>query len=149
VPDPLNFLIHVDGKEFSTLTGYYIRVPEPVSEAFGKRLEAESSIEIIWFVNTIVYMIYYDQSSILQINVTLEKAVACSDSPNVAGHVGVQQHVFTYQGYNANPPMNFHYLPIPATLESNFVPTSVSKKLRIGPKLVNFLEHDWEGSSET
>jgi hypothetical protein len=129
-------LLLVEGKEFPELNGYYLRLPGPISKAYGERLEAETTIEVVWYVNIITYIIYHERAHVLQINVTLEKAVKCLDSSDIAGHIRLDRHVNSYYKGKGKARTKVHYIPIPVSLQANMIPRSVAKKVRIGPKLI-------------
>ncbi|HEX8495294.1 MAG TPA: ATP-binding protein [Pyrinomonadaceae bacterium] len=139
--DPGNSsLLLIEGKEFPDLNGYYLRLPGPISKAYGERLDAETTIEVVWYVNIITYIIYHERNHVLQINVTLEKAVKSLDSSDIAGHIRFDRHVYTYVKGKGKAREKIHYVPLPVSLQANVIPRSIPKKVRLGPKLIELFK---------
>lgn len=133
-------LLLIEGKEFPNLNGYYLRLPTPVSKVYGERLEAETNIEVVWYVNIMTYVVYHEENHVLQITVTLEKAVKCLDSSNIAGHIRLDRHIRTYPKRKGKVSEKIHFIPIPDSLQANLIPKAVPKKVRIGPKLIELMK---------
>jgi molecular chaperone HtpG len=119
-------LLHIQGdSEFSNIIGYYIRLPESATRAFGDVIKECDNRGVVWAGNKILFVASDGVSSAFQFEIRLDHLiVTCDDSgrESVEGAAELPRPVQELcEGL---------YFPIPSALEQRLVPHG-SEEIRI------------------
>lgn len=110
-------LLHIQGDaEFSDILGYYIRVPDSATAAFGDVIKQYENRGIVWAGNKILFVASDGFSSAFQFEVRLEHVITNPLDDNRSME-GADQTERTIQELNDGI-----YFPLPKALEKALVP---------------------------
>lgn len=68
-------IIYMKGEAFEQMHGHYLRIPDPLYEAFKEYLTQEHKIEVIAFLKKVFYLIYYEVDEALTLEIDLDKSI--------------------------------------------------------------------------
>lgn len=123
----------VDETDNTGLAGYYLRIPESATAAFGNIIRAFPSFAVVWFANRVTWQGSDLSSTAFIFDVTLDRFLAAQGSSEPAhGSLDLNlQHVRTYEDQI--------YFLIPPILEDRIVPQGADDlvKIKIQHELVD------------
>jgi len=131
--EPAKLLRIVDQTGSTGLEGYYLRIPESATAAFGDLIRTFSSFAILWFANRITWQGSDLKSTAFLFDVTLDRLIKAEASGGAA-HGALELSQVRIQNYK-----NQIYFYIPSLLTEYMVPRdeSDSIKIEVKPELVD------------
>ena len=139
-------LLYIQGDaEFAEILGYYLRIPDPATKAFGDVIKQYDNRGIVWVGNKIIFNASDGISSAFQFEVRLEHIITTNIS-GIQSTEGVEQSDRSIQDVNDGL-----YFPIPSALESNLVPGG-DDEIRIEVSSGDWIDtksaHAWRAKEE-
>ena len=139
-------LLHIQGDaEFSDILGYYIRVPDSATAAFGDVIKQYENRGTVWAGNKILFVASDGFSSAFQFEVRLETVIT---NPQDGGRAmeGADQAERSVQELNDGI-----YFPLPKALEKALVPEG-DQEIRIEVSSGDWIDtktsHAWRAKAE-
>ncbi|HUT90756.1 MAG TPA: ATP-binding protein [Thermoguttaceae bacterium] len=139
-------LLHIQGDaEFADILGYYLRIPDPATKAFGDVIKQYDNRAIVWAGNKVLFVASDGISSAFQFEVRLDHVITTS-TEGVQSMEGAQQSNRPIQDVNDGL-----YFPIPPVLEPNLVPGN-DEEIRIEVSSGDWIDtksaHAWRAREE-
>lgn len=118
-------LLRIQGdEEFADILGYYIRIPDSATAAFGDVIKQYDNRGIVWAGNKILFVASDGISSAFQFEIRLEHVIS-TEAEGLRSIEGAEQADRTIQEVSDGL-----YFPLPSILESVLVPTG-AEEIRI------------------
>ena len=114
----------VDESGGTGLAGYYLRIPESATAAFGEIIRKFQSFAVVWYANRVTWQGSDLETTAFLFDVSLDRLVVGKDGDAAHGALEVTpQQVQTYSGQI--------YFFIPGEVERHIVPKDISDLIRI------------------
>ena len=111
-------LLHIQGdEEFADILGYYIRIPDPATAAFGDVIKQYDNRGVVWAGNKILFVASDGISSAFQFEIRLEHVIT-TGSDGERTNEGAERAARSVQQVNDGL-----YFPLPSVLETVLVPS--------------------------
>lgn len=139
-------VLHIQGdEEFAAILGYYLRIPDPATKAFGDVIKQYDNRGIVWVGNKVIFNASDGISSAFQFELRLDHVIT-TNVDGVQSMEGAQQTERSIQDINDGL-----YFPIPAVLESSLVPQD-DGEIRIEVSSGDWIDtksaHAWRAKEE-
>ena len=139
-------LLHIQGDaEFAEILGYYIRIPDPATAAFGDVIKQYDNRGVVWAGNKVLFVASDGINSAFQFEVRLEHVITTGTGDQRTNE-GAEQAVRSVQEVNGGL-----YFPLPSVLESVLVP-SEHDEIRIEVSSGDWIDtknaHAWRARDE-
>lgn len=122
---PPKLLQIVDDTGVTGLQGYYLRIPETATAAFGDLIRTFDSFAVVWFANRITWQGTDLKSTAFLFDVTLDRLIG-DNSTGALAHGAVELESSKVQTYN-----NQIYFFIPLSIQDKVVPKSDIDPIKI------------------
>ncbi|MBL8813203.1 MAG: ATP-binding protein [Planctomycetaceae bacterium] len=134
-------LLRIQGdEEFADILGYYIRIPDSASAAFGDVIKQYDNRGVVWAGNKILFVASDGISSAFQFEIRLEHVIS-SDTEGLNNIEGAEQAERSVQDLNGGL-----YFPLPPALENVLVPKG-AEEIRIEVSSGDWIDtrnsHSW------
>jgi len=134
-------LLRIQGdQEFADILGYYIRIPDSATAAFGDVIKQYENRGVVWAGNKILFVASDGMSSAFQFEIRLEHVIA-SAIEGLNNIEGAEQAERSVQDLNGGL-----YFPLPPVLENVLVPKG-SEEIRIEVSSGDWIDtknsHSW------
>lgn len=111
-------LLHIQGdKEFSHIIGYYIRLPEPATKAYGDVIKECDNRGVVWAGNKILFVASDGVTTAFQFEIRLDCLIVTAKEDGKESVEGADELERPLQELKEGL-----YFPIPSILERNLVP---------------------------
>ncbi len=139
-------LLHIQGdEEFRDILGYYIRIPDPATKAFGDVIKQYDNRGSVWGGNKVMFVASDGISSAFQFELRLEHVVT-TEVNGVQSTEGAEQLGHAVQEIEGGL-----YFPISVVLESHLVPAG-DEAIRIEVSSGDWIDtesaHAWRAKEE-
>lgn len=114
----------VDESGRTGLSGYYLRIPESATAAFGSIIRSFSSFAVVWYANRLTWQGSDQETTAFLFDVTLDRLVKGRDGDDAHG----AQELTALQLQTYNDQIYFY---IPSPIEAYVVPRDVADLIRI------------------
>lgn len=119
---PASKLLHIVDESGSTgLSGYYLRIPETATSAFGDIIQGFSSFAVVWFANRITWQGSDLSKTAFVFDITLDRFLVTAASYGAMELVRAQVQRYANQ----------LYFLIPPAVQDSVVPSSAEDLIRI------------------
>lgn len=115
---PPKLLRIVDDTGTTGLQGYYLRIPESATAAFGELIKTFPSFAVVWFANRVTWQGSDLKSTAFLFDITLDRLIGDSSTGELA-HGAIELESSKIQSYN-----NQLYFFIPLEIQDKVVPKS-------------------------
>lgn len=111
-------ILHIQGdEEFKDIIGYYIRLPDPATRAYGDVIKECDNRGVVWAGNKILFVASDGVSSAFQFEIRLDHLIVTSSATGEQSVEGAEELLRPIQELSEGL-----YFPIPQVLEPNLVP---------------------------
>ena len=122
----------VDETGATGLQGYYLRIPESATAAFGELIRTFPTFAVIWFANRITWQTADLESTAFLFGILLDRLIRTGGTKEI-GHSSIELPTNKIQSYNDQI-----YFYIPPEIQGFLVPTpDDAKKIEITHELVD------------
>jgi hypothetical protein len=140
-------LLHIQGdKDFQDILGYYIRLPEPTTKAYGDVIKECDSRGVVWAGNKILFIASDGVSSAFQFEIRLDHLIVTANDEGEQSVEGARELTRPVQEI-----LEGLYFPIPQVLEAVLVPQG-DAEIRIEVSSGEWIDirtaHAWQPKSE-
>jgi hypothetical protein len=122
---PAKLLHIVDQTGATGLDGYYLRIPETATEAFGDLIRTFPSFAVVWFANRITWQGSDLKNTAFLFDVTLDRLIGGVEAAELA-HGAMELGLAKIQNYNSQL-----YFYIPPSVQDFVVPKSGAEAIKI------------------
>ncbi len=121
-------IIEITG-EFKKFNGIFFNLPMFIVDAFRERLNQEFDIEVLWYFKTAIFLIYSNiDSPPLLISMSLKITIKSSINDKMASTIKLKRHRIQLTDGGI-------LLPIPSSIQKNFIPKKSVIEVEIGAKV--------------
>lgn len=123
--EPAKLLRIVDDTGATGLQGYYLRIPESATSAFGDLIRTFDSFAVVWFANRVTWQGTDLKSTAFLFDVTLDRLIG-DKATGAPAHGATELPSARIHNYN-----NQIYFYIPPEVQNYIVPTSEAEAVKI------------------
>jgi molecular chaperone HtpG len=123
--EPAKLLRIVDDSGVTGLQGYYLRIPESATSAFGDLIRTFDSFAVVWFANRVTWQGTDLKSTAFLFDVTLDRLIG-DKATGAPAHGATALPSARIHNYN-----NQIYFYIPPEVQNYIVPTSEAEAVKI------------------
>ena len=114
----------IDERNEMGLSGYYIRLPQHATEAFGDLIKTFPSFAVVWFANRITWQVSDLKNSAFLFDITLDKII--TSSKNELAHDSKELSTSKIHSYS-----NSLYLYVPEEITNFIIPKDNKNPVKI------------------
>ena len=115
----------IDETQNTGLEGYYIKLPQTATNAFGDLLKTFPSFVVVWFANRITWQISDLQSSAFLFDITIDKIITAENDDKLS-HGSEELSTLKIHSYT-----NSLYLFVPPKIEKFIIPKDNENPIKI------------------
>jgi len=115
----------VDETQKTGLEGFYIKLPQTATNAFGDLLKTFPSFVVVWFANRITWQISDLKSSAFLFDITLDKIITTANDGKLS-HGSEELSTLKIHSY-----LNSLYLFVPSSIEDFIIPKDNETPIKI------------------
>jgi molecular chaperone HtpG len=123
--EPAKLLRIVDDTGVTGLQGYYLRIPETATTAFGDLIRTFDSFAVVWFANRVTWQGTDLKSTAFLFDVTLDRLIG-DKSTGAPAHGAAELPSSRIQSYN-----NQIYFYIPPEVQDHIIPSNDVESVKI------------------